>query len=267
MKKLLLSICLFIGVQTLSHAQGWEAGGWIGASYYFGDINTEYNLERPNPALGIILRYNFNDRLAFKLSGNYGSVEGDDSYSTDDFQRRRNLSFRSNILEGAAQFEFNFMKYVHGSKDENYTPYLFGGISLFHFNPKAYYEGDWVELQPLGTEGQFRGSEYMLTQPALVYGGGFKFDISYEWSINIEVSARKLFTDYLDDISTEYPDMGELEENRGILAVNLSDRSVGDIAISEPGRQRGNSQDNDMFTFVGITLAYNFAQVQCPWFK
>lgn len=243
-------------------AQDWEAGGWIGGTYSFGDINSETKFDEPNIGFGILTRFNFNRRLSLKLSGSYGKIEGADIYSTEPFQQQRNLSFRSNIFDGTAQFEFNFLKYEHGDPDHSFTPYLFGGMSIFWFNPEAEYNDQWIALQPLGTEGQFRGDEYNLIQPAMAYGGGFKFDITYKWSINIEVSARYLFTDYLDDVSTLYPDLDDLLEARGPIAVALADRSINQ-SVGESGRQRGNSQDTDMYMFAGITLAYNFANVKC----
>ena len=119
-----------------------------------------------------------------------------------------------------------------------------------------------MALQPLGTEGQARGFEYDLTEVGLAYGGGIKFDLSYKWSINLEISARYLNTDYLDDVSTTYPDLTDLQETRGNIAVALSDPSLNQ-GLSEPGRQRGDSSNNDMFMFAGITLAYSFANVKC----
>jgi len=249
--------------------RGWEAGGWAGASYYFGDLNTNYNLSMPGLAGGIIARYNFNNRIALKLSGNAGPAMGDDAVSNHSSERARNLSFRSNIFEGAAQLEFNFLPYTHGSADEFFTPYLFGGFNIFHYNPEAEYQGEWVELRPLGTEGQFKGEEYYATSAGLVYGFGFKVDLSYEWSINIELGARTLFTDYLDDVSTFYPDEDELRQLRGDLAVELSDRSipiegVNDGQIGEAGRQRGSNSINDSYALIGIGIVYYFGDLRCP---
>lgn len=245
-------------------AQDWEAGIWVGTANYIGDLNPKFNLDNPSQAYGALVRYNFNKRLSLKFSGNYGTVVGNDAFSEDIFQRERNLNFESDIYDATLQFEFNFLKYVHGSEDHGFTPYLLGGVSLFSFNPTTTYEGQTYDLQPLGTENQFRGNEYALTQFALAFGGGIKFDLSFEWSINIEISARKLFTDYLDDVSGTYPDMEDLEEARGDIAVILSDRSFSNI--SEPGRQRGNSQINDSYVFLGVGLVYNFARINCPWF-
>ncbi len=261
MKKILILLLLTSSFYSIN-AQSWEAGGWMGMTYSFGDINTESRFDQPHIGFGLMTRFNFNRRLSFKVSASYGEISGDDAFSDEPFQRQRNLSFRSNIFDGTAQFEFNFLKYEHGSSDHSFTPYLLAGMSMFWFNPETRYNNSWVALQPLGTEGQFRGNEYNLLQPGFAYGGGFKFDISYEWSINLEVSARYLFTDHLDDVSGLYPDLEDLAEARGNIAAELADRSIDGI-IGESGRQRGNSQDNDSYMFVGFTLAYNFAAVRC----
>lgn len=260
--KHLLLMLLLVAATQQSKAQSWEVGGWLGFSYAFDDINTEYRFDNPNMAMGVMSRLNFSPRLSVKLSGNFAQIGGDDQLSNEPFQKQRNLSYRSNVFDGTFQFEFNFLEYEHGSDDHFFTPYLFVGATIFWFNPQAEYEGEWVELQPLGTEGQFRGDEYNLIQPAIAYGGGFKFDLSYEWSVNVEISARKLFTDYLDDVSTLYPDLEDLQDARGSIAVALADRSI-DGVVGESGRQRGNSQDTDMYAFVGLSLIYNFAAVKC----
>ena len=171
---------------------------------------------------------------------------------------------RTDIFDGSAQLEFNFMPYVHGSKDEFFTPYLFLGFSVYNFEPQAFFDDRYVDLRPLGTEGQFRGEEYFSTSGALVFGGGFKLSLTYEWSINIEVSARRLFTDFFDDVSTVYPDLEDLESLRGELAVSLSDRSIGDAQFGEAGRQRGDAENNDMFTFANVGVVYYFGDIRCP---
>ncbi len=262
--KKLFFVLLLGAFVTVSDAQDWEAGGWIGTAHYFGDLNPSYDFSRPEMAAGVIGRFNFNKRLAIRLGGNFGSVVGSDAFSNDIFQRNRNLSFRSKIKEGTLDFEFNFLTYEHGSKHNGFTPFVFVGASLFNFNPEAQYNGTWHELQPLGTEGQFRGEEYALTQIAMNYGGGLKVDISFDWSINIFISSRRLFTDYLDDVSSVYPDKGDLEEAREEISLLLSDRTLNNSGL--PGHQRGNSQNNDSYSFIGIGLVYNFARINCPLF-
>lgn len=247
--------------------RGWEVGGWLGASNYFGDLNTNYDL-MPGLAGGAIARYNFNERVCFKLSANYGQLAADDANSDNPFEQARNLRFESIVADGAAQIEFNFLPYFHGSKDQFFTPYLFGGVGFFYFNPKTEYEGELVELRPLGTEGQFKGEEYFSTAGSLVYGGGFKVDLSYEWSLNFMISGRKLFTDYLDDVSTVYPDPDDLENLRGQIAIDLSNRSIPISGVpdtlGEQGQQRGDASNKDTYVFVGVGLVYYFGDLRCP---
>ncbi len=255
-------------IATVACAQrGWEVGGWVGTSHYFGDLNTSFDISRPGLAVGGVARYNYNERLCLKFSAGYGSVSADDANSSNAFEKRRNLSFRSKIIDATAQFEFNFLPYRHGSSDEFFTPYLFGGLSVYNFNPETKYNGKWVELRPLGTEGQFRGEEYYSTLLALAYGGGFKIDLTPVWSLNFEVSARKLFSDYLDDVSGSYPNSADLQKLRGKVAVELSDRSLLDAEgkkLGQTGRQRGNSQNKDTYVFSSIGLVYYFGSLDCP---
>ena len=251
-----------------AHAQrGWEVGGWVGVSNYFGDLNTRLDLSQTGLAVGAVARYNFNQRLCLKFSGGYGTVGADDASSNNAFEKRRNLSFRSRIIDATAQFEFNFLNYEHGSSDHFFTPYLFGGFSVYNFNPETKYNDKWVALRPLGTEGQFRGEEYYSTLLGLAYGGGFKIDLTPVWSLNIEVSARRLFNDYLDDVSGSYANAADLEKQRGKIAVALADRSLLDAEgnkLGQTGRQRGNSQNNDMYVMTGVGLVYYFGSLDCP---
>ncbi len=268
MKKIILSAAILLFSFTLSTAQrGWEVGGWVGVSHYFGDLNTSYNVSHPGLAGGGIFRFNFNERLCLKMSANYGSVGADDKDSRNVVELRRNLNFRTNIFEGAGQFEFNFLPYNYFDKSQRFTPYLFGGLGVFNFNPQGKLNNTWYDLARLGTEGQFPGEEYYTTQMNFVYGGGFKIALGEVWSLNIEISARKLFTDYLDDVSKSYPNINELKKQHGDIAAQLSDPSI--VAENQPkvgqfGRQRGDSGTNDTYTFFGVGLLYYFGDLRCP---
>ncbi len=267
-KKLLsFSFITIFAINFLSAQKGWEIGGWGGVSNYVGDLNTTFSVKYPGAAAGIVSRFNFNDRLCAKLSFNYGSISADDKNSENVFERKRNLHFKSTLADAAAQFEFNFLPYNYFDRSQWFSPYLFVGFNVFNFNPKAQLDGKWYNLRPLGTEGQFRGEEYYTTQMGLVYGGGFKIAISETWALNLELSARKLFSDYLDDVSSVYPNMNDLKKTRGENAVKLSDPSVLDEEgrkLGQFGRQRGDKKDNDMYTFLGLGLVYYFGDLKCP---
>lgn len=243
--------------------RGWEVGGWLGGSNYFGDLNNNWSLRRTGIAAGATVRHNFNNRLAARFGASYGNISGYDSDSKNVYLQRRNLSFKSILVDLSGMLEFNFLPYEHGHRDNYFTPYMIFGPSFYYFNPKAKLDGEWYELREFGTEGQFKGEEYNTLQPALVYGFGFKYDLNYRWSIDVFISGRKLFTDYLDDVSTFYPDMDDLESQRGDIAVALSDRS-GEPKIGQAGRQRGNGKRNDAFSFAGVGINYYFGSIRCP---
>jgi opacity protein-like surface antigen len=270
MKKIFfLFLFLPIALQVSYAQQGWEVGAWAGTAHYFGDLNTTFNLGMPRFATGLLGRYNFNNRLCLRLSGNYGKIAADDSKSKTIFERRRNINVETEIMDGSAQFEFNFLPYNHGSANEFFTPYLTGGFSVVQYNPRTFYEGKWVDLRPLGTEGQFKNDEYFTTTGAFTYGGGIKVDLSDYWSLNVDISARRVFTDYLDDVSGVYPDLKNLEKLHGKTAVALSDPSIADALgkkLGERGKQRGNSKENDTYVFFGIGVAYYFGDLKCPAF-
>ena len=272
LKILTAVIGLLINVCAVRAQEGFELGGWLGGAFYFGDLNTQFDVTHPGQAGGLIARYNFNNRLALKFSGNYGFLRADDANSDNAFERRRNINFRTHLWDLSSQMEFNFFRYIHGHRDHFYTPYLFVGFSLFSFNPYAIYNGEKTPpLRELGTEGQFQGEEYPNFQRALNYGIGFKMDLSYEWSLNVELSLRKLYTDYLDDVSTVYPDMSELRGNHGPeladIAVLASDPSLPDAdgnLLGMEGRQRGDSTTKDSYAFLQIGFVYYFGNVKCP---
>jgi len=254
----IISLCF-----QLNGQKGWEVGSWVGISNYFGDLNTSFDFTEIGPAAGLIGRYNWNNRISSKMGLNYTFVYGDDADSPNSFERRRNLSFRTDIVDFTGQMEFNFFPYIHGSQDYYFTPYLLGGVNFVYHNPSTEFEGERYSLRPLGTEGQAIGEEYNLFTGGLVVGGGFKWDLNRDWSFNIEITLKRLFTDYLDDVSGTYPNSTSLRAIRGDIAAELSDRSEGE-KIGELGRQRGNSRDNDTYTMLGFGVVYYFGRLECP---
>ena len=269
LKRLIFVFSLSMAAVVLYAQRGWEAGFFAGTAFYFGDLNTNYSLALPNAAAGAMARFNFNERVCFRLAATAGRVEGDDARSKNIYEKARNLSFRSPVTDASALLEFNFLPYIHGSRDFFFTPYVFGGFTLFSFDPAALYDGEWISLRPLGTEGQFKGEEYYTVQTALAYGGGIKLDLGSSWSLNAELSARSTQTDYLDDVSTVYTDKRSLLRSRGDIAVALSDRSLRlpgleDSRLGLPGTQRGNSKTKDAYVFLQAGLVYYFGSRRCP---
>lgn len=248
---------------TVSFAQqSTEFGYNIGVSNYWGDLQPKnFTYRDVGFSTGFFVRQNINSFLAVRGNLNYGRVHASDANSNIQSHIQRNLSFRSYIVEFGGDFEFSilpFDKYNPTNKRYrkyfNFTPYFFGGFNVFHFNPKAFYKNEWVELQPLQTEGQ----HYSLTQIAIPFGMGFKYQINKNFGMSIETGFRKTFTDYLDDVSTAYPDLVALN-TANPRAAKLSFRGDElDYPEGMPikGAMRGLSSNMDWYVMSHISFSY-----------
>ncbi|MBP7273213.1 MAG: hypothetical protein KA974_05200 [Saprospiraceae bacterium] len=258
---------VFLFHNTSIIAQYYEVGWMIGASNYIGDFQinyqepTEYNL-----CLGVQTRYNLSPRWAFKAYANKLTISGNDKNNTmTTGLRQRNLNFRTDIFEVGVQTEFNLLPYdVRDTK--NSTPYIFLGISGIRFNPQAQRNGVWVDLQPLGTEGQnmsgYAKTKYSKYQLVIPFGVGFKFSLNSRCNLGIEFGFRQTFTDYLDDVSGYYPDIEALRSENP-EAADLSYREpefYKDNSMPNPmGKQRGDNRKYDNYFVGGIHFTINLA--------
>lgn len=256
MKKTLLILITICGSLAASAQKTNEIGIFLGGSYYIGDLNPTGHLNSlTRPAAGLVYRHNLGYRVSFAGSALFGSVQGIDARTSSYEQQQRNLSFRSRIYELAARCEFNFIEYQIGDDKHQFTPFLFLGVSVFNFNPKASYGNQWVALQPLKTEGQSKG--YLRTQVSIPFGAGVKINLAKRIGLVAEWGMRKTFTDYIDDVSTVYADPASLAAN-GPAAVALGDRSL--TATDNTGRQRGNPRNKDWYCFAGLTLTFQLSE-------
>ncbi len=118
----------------------------------------------------------------------------------------RNLCFTSSISEISLLAELHPLNVLLANRMPALSFYFLGGIGYFAFNPKARFEGNWVYLHPLHTEGQdfpeTGRKEYKLTGFNLLLGGGLQYNLSDKFILRGEALYRVLNTDYLDDVST-----------------------------------------------------------------
>ena len=263
--KLLAIITLIVSftIEAQQFKPNTEIGLLLGTSYYLGDLNkTHFN--QPLPTAGLIIRKNIDNRFVYKAEILYLDLMSDERESEDTIAYDRGLHFRSPVYELSGQLEFNFLPYHPGNPLYTWTPFIYTGFSLFHFNPQAENtNGEWVDLQELGTEGQgttsFPGrKKYSLIQFAIPMGGGVKIAVNESFSIILEYGARKTFTDYLDDVSTTF--VGEFDNGNPLNYPIEMDRDA--AQLSDPNlnhkknNQRGDSTRKDWYSFAGITLSF-----------
>lgn len=259
----LLFAVLSFGQQQNNKSRS-ELGFLLGGSYYLGDLNQFVPFKNTHLAGGLIYRYNVHSRLAIRTTFNYGKVSGDDSDSKIDQHRERNLNFESSIWELASGVEFNYYPFQIGHNRYRGTAYLFAQLAGFRMNPKTDFNGDMVELQELGTEGQGTSlsskRQYSKYQLAVPLGVGARISLGSSASLGIEFGIRKTFTDYIDDVGADYyVDSQRLLEENGPISAELSNRS------GNPFGKRGDSSTKDWYVFTGVGLTFRLGQPnKCP---
>ncbi len=254
-----------------------EIGLSLGVSNYNGDlawkgnipIFTESNPAAFRPAGGLFYRNNFTNFTSFKASFGIGELFGDDSQTNGDPARiNRNLHFRSIVADVALMLEWNIAPYRIGDKKKMFTPFIGIGVAGFYFNPQAQLNGRWVDLQPLGTEGQgiLPGTKkYSLFQFAIPASIGVKANITRKIALSLDIQYRYTFTDYIDDVSSfTYVDP-EIFYNNYISAIAsdadaLSYRAIDTSLSPRALDQRGSPDANDHFYYVLLSISYKIGK-------
>lgn len=286
---------------SFSYGQRWkrlrkEILGGIVTSQFLGDLGGSKNVGvhnirdlnlramRLGACVGYSYRLNYHISLQTKIIFAY--LRGDDKFSKEPYRNNRNLNFRSPVLDFTAQCNyiiFNKKREIHrynikGIAAKNiidYHIYIFTGIGGFWFDPYGKDSSNkWHRLKPLRTEGEGlvpTRKEYSNYQVCIPVGIGIKFVLNRLYSLGIEYSYRKTFTDYIDDCSTTYFDPNAIRNannKNGDLAVYMANPSPTkniDIQNSPtgigtqttaPGMQRGDPRSKDGYMFLIVTLYY-----------
>ena len=255
---------------TLSSAQ-LEAGILAGGSVYAGDLGPDRPrdyVRQMRLSYGAFVRYRVNPYIAVRAHYQDLDLFGEDDLSPSENRQARNLHFFTDLDELALQVE------IHPFADTwPVSPYLIGGVAAYHFNPQGFLDDGFVELQPLGTEGQGLpgfDEKYSLTRFALPLGAGLRFDFGSGVYFGLQLSARTTFFDYLDDVSGQYVDESILSAN-GPLAVELAyrgDEVPGAELLNAPaGGARGSADANDYYYTVTAQFSYQFGPRERGGFK
>jgi len=276
MKKLFLFGIL---LPSLLNAQRFHVNLFGGFSNYSGDLQDKlFTLDESYGAFGAGVQYDLTHNLSVLGNFTYAHVGASDLYNKPSLQPR-NLSFETRVIEASGLLEYNFIDLTR----HRFSPYVFAGVALYHFDPYAYDSlGHQVYLQPLSTEGEglaaYPGQKpYNLLQFAIPFGGGVKLRISDGVVIAYEINFRKLFTDYLDDVSTFYVDQATLLAAKGPQAVEMAyrgDEIKGGAPYPAAGEKRGSPNALDWYYTSGIRVSitinashdryYERGSTECP---
>ena len=257
MKQFIL-ILTIAGFSLTSFGQKFYINVFTGVSNYQGDLQDKrFTFNQSHLAVGAGLSYEITEKILLSGGYTYGTVSGSDKKNSRN--TFRNLDFTTNISEGHLTVEYYFQNlYEH-----SVSPYIFAGIARYNFSPYTKDSlGNKYFLKPLSTEGEgFLPDKkyYKINQFAIPFGGGLKFALNDNVRLGFEIGMRKLFTDYLDDVSTNYVDENLLLQNRGPKAVELAfrgDELKNGSSYPPAGSKRGGSIVKDWYYFTGLTASF-----------
>jgi hypothetical protein len=231
--------------------------------------------------------------FGLRVALNHGTLEGDDAQAPNkggaEVDRlQRNLSFKTSVLEAYAAAEIYptyFLEKYEGLLGK-FRPYGIVGIGVMKYNPKALLDGQWVALHPLRLEGQgfteYPDSKpYSLIQREIPIGFGFKYYVKENMFVGLEVLHRKLFTDYIDDVSHNYyidPSLFDKYLTPGDAAKAKRLYYRGTYANNQsrpgPGFERGDPKQNDAYFSTILRIGWRLGgeharelrQLRCPVF-
>lgn len=298
MRKIFIILFTIILIPLFSHAQKWkrnrvEYSFGIGATNFLGDLgganqvgtNGLRDFEIRATRMGAVLGYRYQLGRDWFVKGNFNyiMVSGDDALTEEPARNRRHLSFRSHLLELSGQIEYMLVKQksghlyrlrgVRGKSWFRFEVYVFGGIGGLWYNPQSRNQnGDWVSLKNLNTEGQgLPGGpkDYSGFTVVVPYGIGLRRNLGGSarqgmWTLGLELSMRKTFSDYIDDVSTDYYDVDQIRDAYGDEAAYFA--SPGEYynpGLGLDGKtpeQRGDSSDKDAYMLGVISINYKIGR-------
>ncbi|MCU0433520.1 MAG: outer membrane beta-barrel protein [Bacteroidia bacterium] len=269
MRKLIL-LAAVLSAPLLSRAQYyWEFGGGIGAANLLGEMGgdeltrrdfvADMKLNQTRQSASGFARYKLTPIFSIKSGINYVAVRGADSLSSNIGRNTRNLSVRNHMFEAYSEFQWFFFEIndlgrTYRYKD-NFRAYIGAGIGAMYHNPQAYYQGEWVNLRPLTTE----GVRYTAVTMTLPVSGGFYFTINKKYRLGWNLCWRTTMSDYLDDISDRYVDPSVLPSPMAVALANRaipSDVDPAAVFSHAPGQKRGDPTHRDSFLTSNIEFSY-----------
>lgn len=217
-------------------------------------------------------RYNIGRYFATRLNFAWVKVAGSDALTSSPTRNYRNLSFKSNIYEGAIFMDLFFIrakpghihhfKGVKGQKGQPFEVFGFVGVGGFYYRSTS----GGVALAGLSTEGQgLEGGpkKYIPFSVSVPIGLGVNYVYYKDLKFGLDFTYRFTFTDYIDDASGVYYDNDKLREQKGAVSADLADRTDGsNPSWSAAGSPRGNPKNNDHFFSIMVNATYNLSALK-----
>ena len=188
MKKLLFALFF---IPLASAAQNFHFATRLGVANYQGDLKaSSISLSQAKLLFSLGARYDLSEHVMARSYITFTGLQADDKKGTAVMQQR-NLNFRSKIFEWEISGQYSFFSL----NEKWWTPYIYAGVGLFHFNPSTKdANGNKTFLKPLSTEGQgfMPGiEEYGLWQLNIPLGIGAEYSLNEDMRVGLEMGYQK----------------------------------------------------------------------------
>lgn len=172
-KTLILLVVLTMGTKAYSQ-ENWEAGAFLGASSYLGDIN-HIPYANPGPVIGFVGKKNMlNEIFYLSVAANYTFLWAKNS---DSFELKfKEFDFRKDYMDFTVQVEYNFLPFIHNRLFHRRTFFMALGLTYFS------------ELNST------------LGSLAIPMTFGFKKEIRPSVVLTASATIKKTFTDDIDEV-------------------------------------------------------------------
>ena len=213
---------LFLSIGNSLYAQSQSFGFHLGVTSYTGDLNPgTLIVDYSKPTGGLFYRYGFGDAVALRMNLQGGSIAGSDKDASDVLGQFRNLEFDITYAEVSVVLEYYFLnpRNLRGKKVA--SPYVFVGTGVMTFS--SYKDP---------------ATDYSTIQPVVPFGLGFKIPVGRVGYLDLNLGMRKMFFDYLDNISIE--------------------------STSEKNFLYGDQYSSDWYHYFNISFSYSIQSIICP---
>lgn len=212
-------------IAVYSNAQIHEIGVFAGGSNFIGDVG-ETTYIKPNEfAFGLLYKWNRSPRHSWRASVSTAKITDDDDRSTDPSRKKRDYDFENTIKEVSVGLEFNFFEFDLHQLEQQFTPYVFLGLSYTHYKG-LFYEAPNVT--------KYDSNHGALSIP---FALGIKTNLTPHLIMGFEVAPRYTFADNID---------GSFPTNENLKNTRF-----------------GNINSNDWYVLSGFTVTYTFGRKPC----
>lgn len=289
MFKQLLTATLFLFVGSGSYSQSffyddkyydadilWEGGFSYGFMNGLADVGEHkgngfspayYNWKSAKTNASVFFGVMYKSTFEGRLEITKGTIAGDDANSNSPYVNSRNLNYKTTVLEAAFIGAFHPLMLRNTETLPLLSPYVMVGLGVFSFYPKTLYNGQWLPLRRMNTEGQTSEQfparkQYNLRAISVPVGIGVKYEYNAKFNIRFEALGRFTTSDYLDDASTNYVSRSIFPtELQKILAHRYKEL---DPTLERTGMPRGNGNSKDKFITINLRVGYVLGRKKIP---